>query len=129
MKVHLNKIWSENDRYIAEYHTKRKGFLIKKPVHIRFISQLPHYVLGDILWMLKCSDQQQTFSDSIYKATDEWDQELNIQIGTLKFKTAKKADFSQKTLKEAVKEQGKLERDWSERTGRDYPDLNMPKRY
>lgn len=128
MKVHFNKIWRENNQYISEYHTKRKGFLFSKPVHIRFISKYPHYVLHDIIWMLKCTDKQKAFSDYIYKATDKWTEELDIQIGTLKFKTAKKADFSSYILKEAVKEQGRLEKEWSDETGKDYPDLEMPKR-
>jgi hypothetical protein len=128
MKVNFNRILQEKDKYIYEYHTKRKGFFISKPVHIRFISKYPHYVLEDIFWMLKCTDQTDKFTKSISRASDQWSSELDIQIGTLITKTAKNADFSRQVLNDAVTEQGKLEEEWSQETGKNYPDLEMPKR-
>jgi len=128
MKVRFNKIWLEDGKYIFEYHTKRKGFIFKKPVHIRFISNFPHYVLEDIFWMLKCNGQSQAFSDSIYAASSEWSNGLDVEIGILKFRTAKEVDLSFQALKNAVKQQGILEKEWSELTGEKYPNLGMPKR-
>lgn len=98
------------------------------PIKIQFVSKYPHYVLEDILWMLKITNQNFLFGEIITKASEEFGQELDIQIGKLSAMKIGFANFSSETLRNAVEKQDELEQEWSGITGVDYPDLGMPKR-
>ena len=98
------------------------------PIKIQFVSKYPHYVLEDILWMLKITNQNFLFGEIITKASEEFGQEIDIQIGKLSAMKIGFANFSSETLRHAIEKQEKLEQEWSKNTGLDYPDLGMPKR-
>jgi len=95
---------------------------------LRFVSKYPHYVMEDILWMLKNSNQTHLFADIISNASDIFGQEIDIEIGKLSAMKINSVNFSRETLSQAVDEQVELEKEWSSRTGIEYPDLGMPKR-
>jgi len=107
---------------------KEECFFLKKPVHIRFISKYPHYNLGDIMWMLECTNQNDEFLDNIQNCKENWGNKIDIKIGVLDVKTATNANMSQSILNIACDKGAELREKWSEETGVSYPDLEMPKR-
>jgi len=128
MKINYNDTWKEGNKYHYIYHTIRGIFIFKKPVHIRFISKYPHYNLGDIMWMLECTKQNDEFFDNIQNCKENWCDKIDIQIGTLDAKTAAEANMSQSVLNMACDKGAELREKWAEETGISYPDLEMPKR-
>jgi len=129
MKVHFNSIKKDGNEYVYEYHTKKKTGLFKsKSVCICFKSRYPHYVLEDILWMLKCTDQNFKLGEIISDASDQWGTIVDIEIGTLQASKIEKANFTSDVLDQALDDQELLETKWSEATGERYPNLGMPKR-
>ena len=106
----------------------KKWIVQKNSVKIQFISNYPHYVLEDILWMLKSSNQNFRLGDIISNASESFGEELDIKIGHLSAKRISSANFSKEILNQAIDQQSELEEEWSSRTGIKYPDLEMTKR-
>jgi hypothetical protein len=106
----------------------KKWVVQSKSIKIQFKSKYPHYVLDDILWMLKNSNQSSRLGDIISNASENFGQEINIKIGQLSVKKIISANFSKEILNQAIDQQNQLEKEWSSRTGIKYPDLEMPKR-
>jgi hypothetical protein len=106
----------------------KKWVIQSKSVKVRFISKYPHYVMEDILWMLKCTNQNFQLGEIISSASDYWGNEIDIEIGIISAMKTNKANFSREILNKAVDQQEELEEKWSSRSGLKYPDLRMPKR-
>ncbi len=128
MNINYNDIWREGNEYHYIYHTKRGVFLFKKPIHIRFVSKYPHYNLGDIMWMLEYTKQNDEFINRIKNCKENWCDKIDIKIGTLEAKTANNVNMSQSGLNIACDKGEELRELWSKETGISYPDLEMPKR-
>ena len=129
MKItHFNSIHRDGKLYVYEYHTEIRKLFSRKPVSFRFISKYPHYMATDILWMLDCTNQHLKMDDLLSKAGDTWSEKIDIKIGELTVMKIDKANFTREVLEQAVGQQTELESEWSNQTGIDYPDLNMPKR-
>lgn len=99
-----------------------------KIAQVRFQSKYPHYNMGDILWMLKYTNQESNLYEIVRNASNNWGTELDIEIGTLSAIETGNANFSKAILNDAVKQQSELQQEWSLLNGQKYPDLRMPKR-
>lgn len=97
-------------------------------VKIQFTSKYPHYVLEDIIWMLKHLNKNHQLGEIISNASENFGQKVDIEIGVLSAMKINSANFSKEILNQAVDQQTELEVEWSTRTGIKYPDLGMPKR-
>jgi predicted nucleic-acid-binding Zn-ribbon protein len=106
----------------------KKWIIQSKSVKISFISKYPHYVLVDIFWMLKCTNQNFKLGEIITNASEKWAKEIDIEIGKLYAIKINKAKLTREVLDRALDQQEELEQKWSEKTGRKYPNLGMPKR-
>ena len=106
----------------------KKWVAQSESVKLRFTSKYPHYVLEDILWMLKHSKKKYLFDDIISNTSESFGQEIDIEIGVLSALKINSANVSKEILSQEVDQQSELEKEWSSRTGIKYPDLGMPKR-
>lgn len=97
-------------------------------VIVRFTSEYPHYTAADIIWVLTNSHQTTKFGQLNSSAGNEWSKEMYISIGRLSVKKINRGNLSQNILDAAVDQQMKLEAEWSDETGQEYPDLNLPPR-
>jgi hypothetical protein len=89
----------------------KKWFHSGKSVKLKFISHLPHYWFPDILWMLKCTNQNYRLGEIIANATENWsDDEIDIKIGKLSAIKINRANLSNFVLDKAVDDQENLKK-------------------
>ncbi len=129
MKIDFYHISKKGNKYEYIYHTKSGWLFFKKAIEIRFLAKYPHYNLGDILWMLEYTKQTDLFLETINNCDKNGSDKINIDIGTLKIATVDKVDMSKESFEIANYGARKLQKEWTEETGLNYPvDLGMPKR-
>ena len=105
----------------------KKWIVRKNYVEIKFTSNLPHYVMTDVLWILGQEKQYNRFRELIKNASENWEGGMvDISAGRLCARRINKANLTRDVLEMALYQQTLFEKKWSEETGRNYPHDEIP---